>query len=192
MARVSNLDEFLHIAFSAGVPDEVDRGEPTEAKDVPADLRRRVIERASTASSDLLAARIIEAGRARGWDPDELAYEAVDHESEALRMLTAYGDPREVSALGVAQLLNTVDLEPEEWEPLLTQTTAGFVRFPSSGPRVLGRTTGLTPEERARALGGEVRDPIRAQRVARNFVEEVTEAWMALRGGSTRGTEDDL
>lgn len=192
MARVSNLDEFLHIAFSAGVPDEVDRGEPTEAMDVPSELRQRVIERASTGSSDLLAARIIEAGRARGWEPDDLAYEAIDYETEALRMLTTYGDPREVSALGVARLLNTVDLEPEEWEPLLTQTTAGFVRFPSSGPRVLGRTTGLTAEERARALGGDVRDPVRAQRVARNFVEEVTEAWMALRGGPTRDTEDDL
>lgn len=192
MARVSNLDEFLHIAFSAGVPDEVDGGEPTEAMEVPADLRRRVIERASTASSDLLAEKIIEAGRTSGWAPDELVYEAIDHEREALRMLTASGDPRDVSALGLARLFNTVGLEPDEWEPMLTQTTAGFVRFPSSGPKVLGRTTGLTPEERARALGGEIRDPVRAQRVARNFVEEVTEAWMTLRSGSTRDTEDDL
>jgi hypothetical protein len=192
MARVSNLDEFLHIAFSAGVPDEVDRGEPTEAMDVPANLRRRVIERASTASSDFLAEKIIEAGRSSGWSRDELAYEAIDHEREALRMLTASGDPRDVSALGLARLFNTVGLEPEEWESLLTQTTARFVRFPSSGSKVLGRTTGLSPDERARALGGEVRDPVRARRIARNFVEEVTEVWMTLRSGSTRDTEDDL
>lgn len=192
MAKVSNLDEFLHIAFSEGVPDEVDRGESTEAMDVPADLRRRVIERCSTAGSDFLAEKIIDAGRSSGWAPNELAYEAIDHEREALRMLTASGDPRDVSALGMARLFYTVGLEPEEWEPLLTQTTAGFVRFPSSGPKVLGRTTGLTPEERARALGGEIRDPVRAKRVGRNFVEEVAEAWMTLRRGPTRDTEDDL
>ena len=192
MARVSNLDEFLHIAFSAGVPEKVDGGEPTEAMDVPADLRQRVIDRASSASSDFLAEKILEAARSSGWDPDDLAYEAIDHEREALRMLTASGDPRDVSALGLARLFSTVGLDPEEWEPLLTQTTASFVRFPSSGPKVLGRTTGLTPEERARALGGEVRDPVRARKVARNFVEEVTEAWMTLRSGPTRDTEDDL
>lgn len=192
MARVPNLDEFLHIAYSAGVPDPADSSEPAEAMDVPADLRRRVIERAASASSDFLAEKIIEAGRASGWTPDEVAYEAIDHEREALRVLTGSGDPRDVSALGMARLFDTVGLEPNEWEPLLTQTTAAFVRFPSSGPKVLGRTTGLTPEERARALGGEIRDPVRAQRVARNFVEEVTEAWTTLRSGPTRDTEDDL
>lgn len=192
MARVSNLDEFLHIAFSAGVPDAADRSEPAEAMDVPVDLRRRVIERAATASSDLLAEKILEAGRASGWTLDELAYEAIDYESEARLVLTGSGDPRDVSALGMARLFNTVDLEPNEWEPLLNQTTATFVRLPSSGPKVLGRTTGLTPEERARALGGEIRDPARAQRVARNFVEEVTDAWTMLRSGPTRDTEDDL
>lgn len=192
MARVSNLDEFLHIAFSAGIPDTVDQGELTEAMDVPADLRRRVIERSTRASSDFLAEKIIEAGRASGWTPDDLAYEAIDYEREALLVLTGSGDPREVSALGMARLFNTVGLEPDDWEPLLTQATATFVTFPSSGPKVLGRTTGLTPEERANALGGEVRDPARAQREARNFVEEVTEAWTTLQSGSTRGTEDDL
>ncbi len=192
MARVSNLDEFLHIAFSAGVPDAADRSEPAEVMDVPVDLRRRVIERAATASSDLLAEKILEAGRASGWTLDELAYEAIDYESEARLVLTGSGDPRDVSALGMARLFNTVDLEPDEWEPLLNQTTATFVRFPSSGPKVLGRTTGLTPEERARALGREIRDPARAQRVARNFVEEVTDAWTMLRSGPTRDTEDDL
>jgi hypothetical protein len=192
MARVSNLDEFLHIAYSAGVPDPADQIEPAEAVDVPLDLRRRVIERAATASSAFLAEKIIEAGRAEGWTPDELAYEAIDHEDEALFLLTGSGDPRDVSALGLARLLYTVGLEPQELERLLIQTTATFVRFPSSGPRVLGRTTGLTPEQRARALGEEIRDPARAQKVARNFVEEVTEAWTILSNGPTRGTEDDL
>ena len=192
MARVSNLDEFLHIAFSAGVPDTVDRAEPTEAMDVPPALRHRVLERSTRASSDFLAEKIIEAGRASGWTSDELAYEAIDHEREARLVLTGSGDPRDVSALGMAQIFVSAGLKPDEWEPLLTQATASFVTFPSAGPKVLGRTTGLTPEERARVLGGEVRDPARAQRVARNFVEEVTEAWAMLQSGRTRGTEDDL
>lgn len=190
MARISNLDEFLHIAYSAGVPDPAEYAVPAEAIDVPPDLRRRVIERAARASSDFLAGKIIEAGGTSDWSPDELAHEAIDHEREALLMLTESGDPRAVSALGMARLFVTVGLEPNEWEPLLIQTTATFVTFPSSGPKVLGRTTGLTPEQRARALGGEIRDPARAQRVARNFVEEVIEEWTTLRSGPTRDTED--
>lgn len=192
MTRVSNLDEFLHIAFSAGVPDSANRSDAVEAMDVPADLRLRVIDRAASASSEFLAEKIIEAGRAGGWTLDELAYEASDHEVEARLVLTGSGDPRDVSALGMARLFNTVGLEPAEWEPLLIQTTATFVRFSSSGPKVLGRTTGLTREERAAALGGNIRDPARAQRAARTFAEEVIEAWTMLRNGPMRDTEDDL
>ncbi|HYO46664.1 MAG TPA: hypothetical protein VEY33_08255 [Gemmatimonadota bacterium] len=193
MARVSNLDEFLHVAYSAGVPDPEDHLDVSEAQEVPVDLRRRVIERAAQASSEFLAEMLDEAAREGGWAPDELSYEAIGHETEAALVLRGRGDPRDVSPIGMAQLFHTVGLEPDGWQQLLTQTVASFVTFPTSGTQVLGRTTGLSPEERARALRGpESRDPARARKVAENFVEEVNEAWATLTSGRKRKNDEGL
>lgn len=189
MPRVRNLDEFLHVAYSAGVSD-VDDEDNDAFEAVPDRLRWQVIKKASQASSDFLAQLIREAGTEAGWADDELTYEVVGYESEAAKLLRGKLDPRNISVEGLAKLFLTVALEPDDFRDLLGQTVAAFASFPIGGPNVLGRTSHLAPDERARLLGGEKRDPVRAKREADSFVEEVIESWAQLKSSQKKNDRD--
>jgi hypothetical protein len=180
VATARNFDEFLHQAYTSGVKEPDYEADSASAVEVPEALRQKVAKAAMTESSRLLAVMILEAGESAGWDEDELVQEVVGHESEARKLLAGKADPRSLSATGLARLFMTVGLPPRSWKQLLVQTVTGFVTFPGIGGQVLGRTSGLSAEDRASALGGSDRDPARARPIAEDFVEEVVEAWTSL------------
>lgn len=190
MPRVRNLDEFLHVAYSAGVGD-IDDEDDDSFEVVPDRLRWQVVTKASQASSDFLAQLIRESGREAGRTEGELTYEVVGYESEAARLLRGQLDPRNISVEGLAKLFHTAALEPDDFRDLLGQTVAAFASFPTGGPTVLGRTSHLAPDERNRLLGGEKRDPFLAKREADSFVEEVIESWTQLKSAPKKKGDRD-
>jgi hypothetical protein len=183
MATDDNLHEFLNVADWSTVREPEYEADEAQAEEIPEELRQKVLVSAQTSSLDFLAKLVREAAESTGWSPDELAYEAIGHESDAAVFLLGRGDPRNVSASGLARLFKALGLEPSDWSRLLSQSVAGIVTFPSTGGHILGRTSRLNQEERARALGSpETRDPSRAKKVADQFVEEVIDEWMILTG----------
>lgn len=178
------LDDLLRQAFEAGIPEPEYAADQASPVDVPADLRARLLQRASDASSEILGVRLREAGEAAGWTMDELAAEVAEHAGNASILLTGHGDPRRLPAHDLARLFRLVDLDPSEWSELLAQAVASHMLFsqPLQG-QVWGRTTGLTGQERAEALVSgtpPIRDPDRARKVAQDFVEEVIDEWKSL------------
>jgi hypothetical protein len=182
----NRFEDFLQRAFSVGVPEPEYEADVASSLEVPAELRRRVLEQARRASAELLARRLLEAAAESGWSPEDLVHETLGHEREAEALLQGKGDPRGVTSAGLARLLWRLQLDPPRWRELLTQTVASFVVFvrPAEG-HIFGRTTGLAGERRAEALsGGElVRDPRRARQEATTFVEEVEDEWTTLVSG---------
>lgn len=182
MPSPGNFDEFLFQAYAAGVQEPSYGADSAPPLAVPKELTARVMRATKSASLALLADRVLSYGKSFGWDADELKYEAVGYETQAEKFLAGKGDPRTLTAEGVARLFHLVGLPLADWRTLLTQAVAGYVTFPASGGQALGRTSGLSDEERATALSGEeAKDPLRASRVANDFVEEVIEAWTNLK-----------
>lgn len=182
--RRDHLDDLLRQAFEAGIPEPEHEADKTSPVDVPVDLRARLLQRAAYASSELLGTRLRAAGEAAGWTMDELAAEAAEHAGDASNLLAGRGDPRRLPAHDLARLFRLIGLDPSEWSELLTQTVASHVMFPQPlQGQVWGRTAGLTGRERAEALVSgtpPAKDPDRARRVAKDFVEEVIDEWKSL------------
>jgi hypothetical protein len=185
------FEDFLRLAFAGGIGEpeyEVDSAEP---EPVRPGLVRSILAETRRESSRLLARRLTKAAEHIEWSLEDLAHEATGEEQEARRFLTSGGDPRQLSAAGLARLLWRARLTLSAWKELLAQAVASHVVFrrPAEGDLIWGRTTGLTGDERADTLSGaEVeRDPERARRVADEFVEEVVEEWTNLRKRAGEG-----
>ena len=179
------FDDFLRLAFASGVPEPKYEADAADAEAVPSELVSSILAEARWGSSKLLADRIVRAAQRIGWSPEDLAHEAVGQEAEASQFLSTGGDPRQLSPPALSRLLWRARLRLPAWKELLSQAIASYVVFrrPVEGDVVWGRTTGLSGDQRADALSeAEVeRDPVRAKRVANDFVEEVVEAWTNLR-----------
>jgi len=193
-----NNDAFetgLRDAFAAGVPEPEYVADGADPEDVPEALLFSVLARARERSSELLAERLREAAEEFGWTADELALEATDEESEARDFLRGWKSPQSLQPRSLARLLWRSGLEPLQWQRLLAQAVASSTFFAAtSEEQVWGRATGLADEERAEALArrGE-RDPERAGRVAKIYVEEVIDEWTSLMSGTkTMDEENEL
>ncbi len=183
--EADRFEDFLRLAFAGGVKEPEYEADTAEAEAVPSALLSSILAEAKQESSRLLARRMLEAADQIGWSLEDLAHEAVGEERQARRFLTSAGDPRQLSRYALARLLLRARLSPPAWKELLSQAVASYVVFPRpvEDDVILGRTSGLSGDQRADALSGGVaeKDPVRAKRVADEFVEEVVEAWMSLR-----------
>lgn len=179
------FEDFLRLAFTGGVGEPEYEADSAEPEAVRPELVNSILAETRRESSRLLARRLTEAAERTGWSLEDLAHEAIGEEQEARRFLTSGGDPRQLSPSGLARLLWRARLTLPAWKELLVQAVASHVAFrrPVEGDVIWGRTTGLTGDERADALSrAEVeRDPVRAKRMADEFVEEVFEEWTNLR-----------
>jgi hypothetical protein len=172
VAQSDPLGDLLSRAFEVGVD--------VEPIPVPEALRQRIIDRAGAYSNELLAAKLLDAAGAAGWSVEDLAAEVGSKADDARRLLSGKGDPRCLGPKLWGKLLARISLDPAAIRSLLKQTVASYVVFPKLAEgQIFGRTTGLSCEGRASALGSDevVRDPERAGRVAEAFVAEVAEAW---------------
>jgi hypothetical protein len=178
------LDHLLRkglLDFAALPADASDEAHP---EPVPADLRNEVIERASRATAELLALRVLSAGERAGWGPEELIEDAQGDDQELVReFLQGEADPIALSPDVFARVLWRVEFDPSEWQELLFQLVASSVFYNRNEGETWGRTTGLSSRRRADALlddePGE-HDPERAERVAKAFVAEVVDEWSSL------------
>jgi hypothetical protein len=192
-----NDDAFEHElrnAFASGVPEPKYAADGSDPEDVPESLAFSVVARARERSTELLAERLRQAAEAIGWTADDLASEARDEEGEARDFLRGWKSPRSLQPRSLARLLWRSELEPRQWQTLLKQAAASSFFFAApTEEQVWGRATGLSEEERGEALAqrGE-RDPERAGRVARIFVEEVIEEWTTLMSGTKTTDEDEM
>jgi hypothetical protein len=192
-----NDDAFEHLlrnAFASGVSEPAYDADHTDPEDVPESLAFSVVARARGRSTELLAERLRGAAEAIGWTASELASEARNQESEAREFLRGWKSPRSLQPRSLAMMLWRSGLEPAQWQTLLTQAVASSFLFAApTEEAVWGRATGLSEEDRGEALieKGE-RDPERAGRVARIFVEEVIDEWTTLMAGTkTRDEEEE-
>jgi hypothetical protein len=187
------LDRLLRQAFREGVPEPESEADTAAPEPIPSDLYRRLLARADELTGQLLAIKVLEAGESIGWGPKELTVDASGYEREARELLMGKGEPLQFPPEVIARLLWRVELGPTDWEELLIQLVASQVTFdrPVEGS-VWARTTGLSDEARQAALteGKPERNPARAERVARAFVEEVVEEWTSLTSGK-KTIEDD-
>jgi hypothetical protein len=185
------FDELLRLAFTAGVAEPEYEADKAEPEAITPELVTSILGRVRDESSRLLASRITAAADRVGWSAEDLAHEAFGHEQEARQFLSTGGDPRPLSARGLAQVLWHARLKPSGWKDLLSQAVASYVVFqrPVEGDVVWGRTTGLSGDRRADGLlGAEVeRNPERAKHVADDFVQEVSEEWTTLRKKAGEG-----
>lgn len=194
---IRNDDAFereLRNAFAVGVPDREDVADHANPQEVPESLRFSVIAHARERSSELLAERLREAAEEIGWTSDELAFEATNEESEARDFLRGWKSPRSLQPRSLARLFWRSELEPSQWQTLLAQAVASSTFFAApTEEQVWGRAPGLSGDERAEALSqrGE-RDPERAGRAAKIFVEEVIDEWTTLMSGKKTTDEDEL
>jgi hypothetical protein len=184
---VDRLDEILRAAFGAGVPEPEYDADNAPAEEVPPSLHARIVQEAAMVSTRLLASRVCDAGENAGWKIDDLASEAVGCEEEAKQFLSGSGNPADISPQGLARILVRAQIEPLEWKDLLVQSVASHTLFqqPTQG-QLWGRTSGLSPSRRSEQLassGERERVPVRAERVARGFAEEVLEEWNRLTSG---------
>lgn len=191
-----SLDEFLSMAFVAGVAEPEYEFDAAKPEPVPSEVMESILKATREESSRLLARCMQRAAQRMGWSSDDLAYEAVGEEREAGHFLAKGGDPRRLLPVSWARLLWRARLTPSLWKGLLRQAVASYVviHLPAEGDVVWGRTTGLSGDERADELsrlpGTEpIRDPKRAKSVASEFVEEVFEEWTNLR---TKAGEDQF
>jgi hypothetical protein len=183
----------LRNAFALGVPEPEYTADMADPEDVPESLAFSVVARARERSTELLAERLRQAAEAVGWTADDLASEARDQEGEARDFLRGWKSPRSLQPRSLARLLWRSELEQRQWQTLLTQAVASSFFFAAATEeQVWGRATGLSDEERGEALAerGE-RDPERAGRVARIFVEEVIDEWTTLMSGTKTTDENE-
>ena len=193
--RNDALEHELREAFAYGILEPEYPADSADATAVPESLAFAVISNARARSTELLAERLRQAAEEVGWTPDDLASEALGHEGEARDFLRGWKSPRSLQPRSLARLLWRTELEPRNWLTLLTQAVTSSVFFAApTEEQVWGRATGVSGEERGEALAqrGE-RDPERAGRVARIFVEEVIEEWTMLMSGtkSTDANEEE-
>jgi hypothetical protein len=187
------FEQELRSAFAVGVPEPKYAADSADSEEVPESLAFSVVARARERSTELLAERLREAAEASGWTVDQLASEARDQEGEARDFLRGWKSPRSLRPHLLARVFWRSELKPQEWQTLLTQAVASSFFFAApTEEQVWGRATGLPDEDRAEALAtrGE-RDPDRAARVARIFVEEVIEEWTTLMSGTKTTDEDE-
>lgn len=182
------LEHLLRKAFrdsAAKPPDAADEAVP---EPVPAYLRDEVLVRASRATAELFALRVLEAGERAGWGLEELIEDAPENEPLLRELLQGQADPIALSPEVFARVLWRVEFDPSDWRDLLFQLVASTVLFerPVEG-ETWGRTTGLSGSRRSDALLGEAldREPWRAERVANAFVEEVVDEWKNLMAGTS-------
>lgn len=177
-------DELLREAFATGLPEPEYEADSAQPEAPPAPLRARIIARAAQRTAELLTERLREGAEEIGWSLDDLAEEAGDEADQARALLRYGGDPRRLSSDALARLFWRVELEPADWSDLLLQAVVAHAVFPRPAQgEIWGRTTGLTGPSRADALLGAAgeRDPEKARRVARIFVDGVIEEWKSLR-----------
>jgi len=191
----NRLDALLEQAFTLVTPrwdDDADRATPRQ---VPSELRARILERVAQVCSQLLARQLRDAGERIGWSVDDLAEEASDQADLARQFLRMGGDPSGLVPRAFARLFWRAELSPDDWHELLLQTIAAYAVFqPPMHGEIWGRTHGLVGPLRADALSGATggeRDPERAEKVARGFVEEVVEEWKILKSRKLPRTSPD-
>lgn len=182
--RADRFEELLRRAFKAGVSEPEYEADYASPESVPPELKARALEEARWFSTRLLANRLRSAGEESGWNIDDLASEAVGSEEEARRFLLGEKTPLALEPKHLARIFLRAGFPPDQWEILLFQATASqasYRQIPEG--RIWGRTSGLSDllrTERLSGTGPEIRDPIWAERVARNFVDEVLEEWRNL------------
>jgi hypothetical protein len=181
------FEELLRAAFKAGVPEPEYEADYASPETVPLELKARALEETRQFSTRLLARRLCAAGEEAGRSIDDLASEAVGAEEEAKRLLLGNGTPLALEPKHLARMFFRAGLDPAEWEILLFQAVASQASY-RQAPRgqIWGRTTGLSDLLRAERLSGtgpQFRDPAWAERVARNFVDEVLGEWKKLASG---------
>jgi hypothetical protein len=195
MTRSDNaFERELRSAFALGVPEPEYAADSAGSEEVPESEAFSIVARARERSTELLAERLREAAEATGWTVDELAFEARDQEGEARDFLRGWKSPRSLRPNLLARMFWRSELEPQQWQTLLSQAVASSFFFTApTEEQVWGRATGLPDEERGEALAGRgERDPERAARVARIFVEEVIEEWTMLMSGTKTTDEDEI
>lgn len=183
----------LRKAFAEGVPEPEYVADGADAVAVPDLVLFNLVARAREGSSQLLAKRLRRAAEEIGWTADDLAFEATNEEGAARDFLRGWKSPRSLQPRSLARLFWRSELEPAHWETLLAQAVASSTFFAApTEEQVWGRATGLSDEQRAEALAqrGE-RDPERAGRAAKIFVEEVIDEWTTLISGTKTTDERD-
>lgn len=181
------FEELLRDAFEAGVSEPEYEADDASPEAVPLKLKARALEEARRFSARLLAGRLCAAGEEAGWNIDDLAPEAVGAEDEAKRFLLGNGTPLALEPKYLARMFFRARFDPAEWGTLLFQAAASQAIYRQAPKgQIWGRTTGLSNLLRAERLSGaspQFRDPAWAERVARNFVDEVLDEWKKLTSG---------
>jgi hypothetical protein len=194
MQHETPFDKLLRDALRQELVDLEPGTDESETEAVPPQVRARILRRARVESGRLLAVRIIEGAKKRGWAEADLAAEARAYEPHAIRLLRGDGDPRKLPPAVLALLLRLSGIGPAAWRQLLLQTVVSHAWFTRlvEGETIFGRTHGLDAEQRAEALGDRYRDPERALQVATRYVTEVIEAWTTLGEHGTGTTRPRL
>lgn len=181
------LDDLLRKALSTAECESGLAGD-AEPEEIRPALYASVLDAATKRSSELLASALVESASLRDWSLDDLAEEAGTDRDVARTFLKQGGDPRGLRARVMARLLWCAGIDPRDVLELIRQAVVSYARYPKpESGMTWARTARLAGEERTKALEAEslMQDPVRAEKDARLYSEDVVSAWQVFKARST-------